>query len=96
MPRSWLWVEEGNICTSGELRKGKSHPSRLYVWCQLGVTCIICLGAFFVCLFGGGGISTILHSCFVESIAWIMLDAKAAAVTLTTFFEILSLPIWFL
>lgn len=47
----------------------------------------------FVCLFGGGGISTISHSCFVESIAWIMLDAKAAAVTLTTFFEILSLPI---
>lgn len=95
MPRSWLWVEEGNICNSGELRKGKSQPSCLHVWCQLGVTFIICLGAFFVCLFvwRGTGISIITHLCFVESIAWIMLDAKAAAVTSITFFEILSVPI---
>lgn len=42
------WVEEGNICTSGELRKGKSHPSCLNVLCQLGVTFITGLsGCFF-------------------------------------------------
>lgn len=43
---------------------------------------------FFFCLFclEGGGIRVITHLCFVEPIAWIMLDAKAAAVTSTTFF----------
>lgn len=54
LPRSRLWVEEGNICTSGELRKGKSHPSCLHVWCQLGVTfyhCRLSGCLFSVCLF---------------------------------------------
>lgn len=51
MLRSWLWVEEGNICTCGELRKGKSHPPVFMFGVSWGSHFIaVCLGAFF-CLF---------------------------------------------
>lgn len=42
------WVEEGNICTSCKLRKGKSYPSCFHVWCQWGVHVDHCqlFGAF--------------------------------------------------
>lgn len=65
MTRPWLWVEEGNICNSGELRKGKSQPSCLCVCCQLGVTFIICLGAFFffVCFVWRAAGSASLRIC---------------------------------